>query len=257
MTTLAEFPVSTPEFNDDATAMQAAEEVKGGFEAAEHAMGNLVAQLAPGIEEERWSAVLGDDRKGRLPALVIGDMMNRWATEHGESKPGRLFIAGGRLGNEAAASGITLEAATQQKAANLHEYAAHIKPQLGERTLVVTEHVRTDGIIPVVEALRDNGIPFDLAIVEARGTAEEHKAGWQERYPGLFDGAEVYVGQDAVHYPVFGEEDIINGLGRAAGVKRAGLEPVATVDETHRAHVAAAREEAAHMADTFYNKYLS
>jgi hypothetical protein len=232
---------------------RAERDVRYGFEAAEHAMGNLVQELAPGIREGRWGTILGDDASGRLPALVIGEVTKKWNADHDLAKPAQQFVAAGRVKADALPDGQAIEAATAEKAAALGEYLEHVKPKMPGRVLVVTEHVKRHGITMLARQLHDHGIPFDLAVVESRHTPAEHMAGWRDQYPEVFDGVDMYVGQDNMHYPVFKEED---ALRVGSGVTRASEAPVAAPLPGSAAYVTAARQEIATMGDKLYRNIV-
>ena len=66
------------------------------FEESRPAFDGLIDRLKEPLREGRWESVLGDDVSGRLPALVIGDLMARVARERGRDAPSRFFIPGRR-----------------------------------------------------------------------------------------------------------------------------------------------------------------
>lgn len=234
------------------------ERVVSGLELAHPIMAALVSELAPRIKEGRWTAVLGDDSKGRLPALITGDIMRRWADEHSEPAPARRFIAGGRVAAETD-SGAQVEAFTAIKLQNLKKRITKIKPELGRRTLLVTEFTARNGIIPLLQAMQESETPFDLAVVQTREALEAHKQSWQERRPGILDGVEVFTGQSPAdgNGPVFAVDTLGNGLIHATGVRRAGLESIATLGPKDlRPHVVFARNGAEYMADQLYGQFF-
>lgn len=124
------------------------------IEEIEPAMNSLIEKLAPGIREGRWTSVLGDDVGGRLPATMVGSVMKDLAREHpGSINPQRLFIAAGRD--------------QDKRTDSIDDYIGAIKPQLGERVLLVSEYVETGKtIIEMALSLRRQGIACDIATAQ-------------------------------------------------------------------------------------------
>jgi hypoxanthine phosphoribosyltransferase len=66
------------------------------MEKIEPAMTSLVEQLKSGIEVGEYSALLGDDTKGRLPTLVLSKIFRKEGPPDLDGKPKTFFLAAGR-----------------------------------------------------------------------------------------------------------------------------------------------------------------
>lgn len=256
--TLKEWVVSDVRNDQPVGRFEAAirDRVAAGFEAGSPAMTSLVDQLAPSIRDGRWTTVLGDDSKGRLPALVIGGLTSRWAQEHGQHPPARKFIAGGRTFYKS-----TEDADHNKVEADRHtllmDYVADLKPGLGERTLVVTEYVTEGrGMEMLLRALRENDVLFDLAIVEAWGKVEDTVRHLHDLYPHILNDSDIYIGRGSLAYegrPAFAHDE--HGLTGATGVSRTEeLQPVASATGDSRTFTKAARAEVTQMTDRLYTR---
>jgi hypothetical protein len=242
---------------DDEIDMRTRKRIARGFELSVPSMNSLVEQLAPGIKNGTWSTILGDDAKGRLPTLVIGELANRWGCETNQARPARKFIAGGRR-LSVDAQDIDHSKADRLRQANLNEYVSKIKPELGKRVLLVTEYIGSGrGMKALLGALSDNDIPFDLAIVDSWGATDETKDQLRDQYSEILDGANIYIGQGEAYRgssAAFAYDN--NGLAGATGVSRTELAPVSRTDIVWGESVKAARKEVHKMVNSFYCQFF-
>jgi hypothetical protein len=228
-------------------------EVREDLEVATDAMSNLVQELAPGIKSGRWDSLIGDDASGRLPALVIGKIMDRYAREHGTPQPERVFVAAGKIRPGEEPDGFTNQAANRQKFVTLRRHIGDSRERLGERALVVTEHVKGNGITMLGKALHDNGVDFDLAVVDTRYTADKMLEAWRGYFPDEFAGTELYKGSEHIQHTVFKDG---TALLRARGITRDPLSPIAVPDDSNRDYVQAGRTEVSYLADELYSRHF-
>jgi hypothetical protein len=146
----------------------------------------LVHKLRPGIKGGEWSSVIGDDVGGRLPSLLIGELMQGHAREHGQASPQRLFLAGGRD------QGSRMEA--------LDRYIGEIKALVGPRALFVTEYIETGGTIKdIVGLFKKHGINCDIATVQLN--KETFDNGLNDADKITLDGVNIIFGRDVESAP--------------------------------------------------------
>ena len=207
------------------------------FEESRPAFDGLIDRLKEPLREGRWESVLGDDVSGRLPALVIGDLMARVARERGRDAPSRFFIPGRRQ--------------ERSLLSQEEEYLRSIKERLGQRTLLVTEYIASGGTMKALASLLNReGIPFDIAAVSSEKTAEEMKR--EER----FQDAQFYIG--TTEKPLLGF--VFWARGAVTGIEKRAheQEPLATRNFWADPElVVAARKKAQEMADELYEKYFA
>ena len=166
---------------------------------------SLVNQLKEGIQEGRWSAIIGDDRDGRIPALIIGRLMKRAAHELDTPPPKQLFMAGGR----------DVEPFNERDEA-LGEHFNKMIDQLGQRPLLLTQYIESSNTIYSLglKIMQAKYLPFDVAAVTADTGAEYYLE--QLGAPnGLAPGCQVYIGgwiDDAYQHSAFTGETHFTGL---------------------------------------------
>jgi len=127
----------------------------------------LTEKLKENIDNDEYDTLIGDDASGRIPTLVLREIINRRREEmHPGEKVGGIvtkFIAGGR--------GYSWD---EKKRENLKPVLEKIKKDIHRKALVVTEHMRHSGIAKMAEALDEAEINFDLAILSSFLPKEKH-----------------------------------------------------------------------------------
>ncbi len=213
----------------------------------EQVMSDTIEQIAEPIKEGRWDSLLIDDRSGRLPGLIVGGVMRRYAKEHDQPVPPELFLAAGQVyGFGQDDQDLKIQA--------IQSRLEQIKSTLGDRTLIVTEYIQTgESVGRMAKALQAEGIKFDIASVEADYSAEHQLRKLERRFPGAFDGAQLYVGSSRNGITFYDYT-----LQAATGVEKVHAEPVVQlIPGQDRSMVVAAREEVAVLQDKLYNKFFS
>lgn len=251
--------------------------VYDALEAARPRFEHLAEQLAQDYPYKRWDIVIGDDASGRLPALFVGSLVNKWRHDDGEPPARRVFIGGGRV------KGETFYHA--QKAGLLHrpmeqdaydEFAQEVSgkeqavgetidtllPGAGERqerALVVTEHIEFGHTLKRIgEALDQRGIDFDIA---AFNTSDD--ADIIERR--LRDGdlantpMSLYIGEDNIPTDVTFKPNQATKAGEifrnSFGVVRDGVVGVERDPDADQKLMRAARQKIAEIVQDCYEQY--
>lgn len=241
---------------EDIKAMKV-EDVRDAFADTKADFEHLIEKLSAGIKDGRWTAILGDDVSGRLPANVLGEVASRYAQEHGQKPPARLFFAGGGLldisPDAKSREGKDWQTLAEERQEKLEQYIKDQSQRLGNRVLIVNEHIMSGRTTKrICEALEKQGIEYDVAALWAG-----------DEMPKL--GEHSYVGKEyAGASGPFGSEvwNVLYKLGvpsnEATGVKKDGIEPITKRnDSANRDLVQVAREEVSKLADELYSKYFS
>jgi len=252
---------------EDIKAMKM-ETIENAFEDTKQDFAHLVEQISEGIKEGRWTTILGDDVSGRLPALVIGKIIARYNREHGINPPKRIFFAGGSINyedvpDEDLPSPEKNEQNIQERQQKLETYIQDQSKNLGDRVLIVTEHVvggRT--VRRIGKILNREGINFDVASLWSTKRASTLKTILEHEEHNIFDQTQFFIGQEnAGASDPFGSHisgflyDLGVPLNEATGIKKDGTGPVAKLNkEADRDLVKLARQKVREMADEIYLK---
>ena len=244
-----------------------AEKVREAFIEVKDDMSQLTWQLAPGIKDGRWSAILGDDVSGRLVANIVGEVASRYAQEHEQPAPKRYFFAGGTIPyDDPQIMSWSRDAESEkvrERQALLQQYIDKISNNLGKHVLIVTEQIRNGSTINRIgAALKAKGIDFDVASMWIRDTIEEQKRQFNSRNPDTFKDAMMYGGREnaGASDPFSSEVSaVFYNLGRvlsdATGVKKTAINPASKINnEADRDLVILAREESSKLADELYQE---
>jgi hypothetical protein len=144
------------------------EEFKEDFADTEEEFISAVELIKGGIEEGRWTSLIADDARGRIPALVIRGVMSRAYQEHGLKTPHLNFLAGARSVvdrfNNWSNPDEVEEASNQYS-----RYLDLLKSQGPGRRLIITEHIdhgRNVGIM--LKQLKHYGIEADVLTFSIR-----------------------------------------------------------------------------------------
>ncbi len=117
----------------------------------------LLEQLHDRIEKGSYDLIFGDDASGRIPTMILRDVINRVYHDRGQKIPYTAFVAGSRFIDEAHIPEKT------------EKLVQHIKKivewnDASERALVVTDTIGTGlSLKALFDALKDNGIEYDIA----------------------------------------------------------------------------------------------
>ena len=159
---------------DEQAVVDALEKARPRFE-------HLTEELAQDYPHKKWDIIIGDDASGRLPALFVGNIVNRWRTDDGDPRTTRVFIGGGRVDDESFYHSdkmgfppqLPLERYEEvqeevaEKEAVIGETIDTFLPGAGERqerALIVTDHIEFGHTVArIARALEDRNIACDVA----------------------------------------------------------------------------------------------
>ena len=153
------------------------------LKAAQPEFERIAEQLAEEYDHKQWNIVIGDDASGRLPALFVGQLLNKWRHDSGAEPAKRVFIGGGRVPGEtfyheqlAGRAHTTMQLPQEDFDRYAQQVAAKeeavnrtidtLLPDAGrlfDRALIVTEHIEFGHTLRrVAEALSERGVDFDI-----------------------------------------------------------------------------------------------
>ena len=127
------------------------ERIKEDIEELREPIQKILEQIRPDIENEKYQLIIGDDSSGRVPALIMNDVIRRRYQANG-SEIANVFIAGSR--------GIK-EGDVENKINNIKTLLETLEKRNGKikHALVVTEAIKTgEGMKPLAMALKEAGI---------------------------------------------------------------------------------------------------
>jgi adenine/guanine phosphoribosyltransferase-like PRPP-binding protein len=117
----------------------------------------MLQPLLEKIEAGEYGVLLGEDASGRIPALIVRDVMKSIYEKHGNSFKTR-FIAG-----TPRESTMTPETLSEKTKGN-EKYVENLKNEVGDkRILLITDFINTgEAVRAITNALHDAGISFDI-----------------------------------------------------------------------------------------------
>ncbi|MFA5830232.1 MAG: hypothetical protein WC878_00200 [Candidatus Paceibacterota bacterium] len=159
---------------------------------------NIVKKLYPKISAGEYGLIFGDDASGRIPALLLNEIIQGMYREFGHKNPDICFFAGSK----------NLEGEEKnEKKEMISQYLESLKKKNPEdfqkKALIVTDVIATGvSLDPLIEVLKEKGIDFDIASV-GDVTTEDVESKW---------GKDVYFGASGLPK--------IFGLGSVSGVEK-------------------------------------
>jgi hypothetical protein len=161
-------------------------------------MENIVKKLYPKIAAGEYGLIFGDDASGRIPALLLNEIIQGVYQEFGHKNPDIRFLAGSK----------DLEGGEKnQKKETISQYLESLQKKNPEnfqkKVLIATDVIATGvSLDPLIEVLKEKSIDFDVASV-GDVTTEDVESKW---------GTEVYFGASGLPK--------IFGLGSLSGVEK-------------------------------------
>lgn len=183
------------------------------MERSKESVFKLVEKLKERIDAEEYDLLIGDDASGRIPALILRNIINERMRElHPEAKPGERdietkFIAGGE---------------ERQWFSEKYEKVLPILEKMKEgkekKALLVTEYMGLGkGAVEFTKALEEAKIDFDIASLASSRSSEYYKSEFPElARHDIFIGDE---GSEQAFVPFYGSD--------ASGVTKVFGEPIA------------------------------
>ncbi len=166
----------------------------------ENYMFRLTEKLKENIDNDEYDTLIGDDASGRIPTLVLREVINE---RRKETHPGEeienittKFIAGGKG-----------HSWNDEKRENLKPILEKIKKDIQHKALVVTEHMHHSGVAKMTEALNEAGINFDLAVLSSLHSKEEHI-----KDNPILGEKRIYIGEEDAGAPNIYAESSFSGV---------------------------------------------
>ena len=131
----------------------------------ENPVRHIINQLKPRIDRGEYKIIIGDDASGRLPTLVLHNILSSIYKSRGFPKLQTRFIAGAH-GNP-----WYKDFLQRKKNDRIREYIKNLKTFLDEgalpgRILIVSEFIeKGEGLSPLATLLNEAGIEYDIATV--------------------------------------------------------------------------------------------
>ncbi len=133
----------------------------GILEELEQPIYSIVTQLKEQINRGEYSVILGDDASGRLPALMVWQVVKELYKRKGYPAPAIRFVAGERYAMVEAQH--KKQQVLQNYFGKMHDDISREHAKLG-KVLIVTDTIATGHTIDIfVKALRQNDWPMDVA----------------------------------------------------------------------------------------------
>lgn len=118
---------------------------------------NALRQAAPRLRDGTYGLIIGDDTSGRVPAVIVHDVVRRLHEQRHHDAPPLVFLPGGGGRNSCE---LQARAVVDQGSERLRRLSG------GRRALLVTDTVQTGSSVAFfAKALADHGIAMDVLAV--------------------------------------------------------------------------------------------
>ena len=205
----------------------------------------MLDEMRPELEAGIYDSLLGDDRGGRIPALVLREYAQNIYKKR-KQELSTMFVAGARVAHES----------------DVEEYFRKHKKELGKRTLVVTEYTSTGmGITNLAEALKQNGVSFDVATLyygyefDGAGMERERFLKLQKRFQREY-GAKIFWGRASGIPKIWSASNRLHGLEKTGDVLSKPMFPGGRPKEIAE-NITRAREDVHILAGRLIKRYES
>lgn len=194
------------------------------------ALANLIKKLENRLDD--YDTILSDEASGRIPSLILRQLINKKKLETGNERVRFRAVSGGRV--------------LEHVKDSVREHLSDLLQQEGGfgKTLLVTEYINTaQGITWLAEILDELGVDFDIAAISANKSANRYDDVVSDRlvcgFQGSREGVDFY------------------GQSRSSGVwKSASRSPVPFKFETDQANINETRDSISKLSDRLYKKLL-
>lgn len=138
---------------------------------------NLLRKLRPQIEKGEYNLIIGDDASGRIPTLILGEVIKRRYEQNELSAPMVRFIAG--------STGLYDTATKEHKVDLVKEYLSKVKDKMGDsaakKVLLITDTISEGKSMRVImQALKENNLRADIVAIGFLGSEQKKQALEQE-----------------------------------------------------------------------------
>tara|TARA_Y100000031_G_scaffold157148_1_gene216768 strand:+ start:9173 stop:9988 length:816 start_codon:yes stop_codon:yes gene_type:complete len=159
---------------------------------------NILEQLRSRIDDGDYKLIIGIDTSGRMPAIILGDIVKDVYKKKNLPPPKRIFLAGSR-GLDSEEELKSPKSEVDAKADKILQYLRKIDPNKelsASRVLIVDDSSQTGGSLkPLAQALRRHGCDFDVAIISALTGNLGGVSGESLEYLSYQFGGEVFAGK--------------------------------------------------------------
>ena len=135
------------------------------IESLREPMMHVLEQMRERIDRGEYNLIIGDDASGRIPTWVFYNFLKKVYVRNNLPPPSVRYFAGSRN-----AMGKVVEKKTEEIANHIARFVEKEKQKDNkgrqQKALIVTDTIATgNSLAPIVEALRKNDMPLDVAAV--------------------------------------------------------------------------------------------
>lgn len=146
----------------------------------EHLLRIALERIRDSIDRGEYGLVIGDDASGRIPTLIVGEVLKKLYSNRGFIFPKIRFIAG--------STGLGPRA-REEKKSRVAEFIGSIKDEFSGRVLIVTDTINSGSSVSVLKsALQENKIDSDVitlgAIKDFRKSVEDERVRLEKQLGG-------------------------------------------------------------------------
>ena len=134
-------------------------------------IGKILEQLNSDVRDGNYELIIGDDASGRIPTLIIREVMSLVNKKNNKPNPKTIFIAKPRIDYRPEESSEKFQERTKDIEKNIRNHVRKIletfikshgyKPK---KILVVTEGIATGNTLqPLIKSLKTLGVEFNIA----------------------------------------------------------------------------------------------
>lgn len=124
----------------------------------------LLKNMRDSINKGEYGTIIGEDASARIPTLILNNVINDIYKENKFEPIQLMFIAGSSSGL------LDAFGKTSEKQKKIEEYLLKYLKNKNKKVLISTEYIyHGDGLKPLVNALRENNISYDISTVSILG----------------------------------------------------------------------------------------
>lgn len=197
----------------------------------------VLEQLLPEIEQGSYQFLIGDDASGRIPTLILRDVIGGIYAKEQRPVPQTFFFAGSSHLED-------VDERNKKLALMVESLKARAEQSRGKKALIVTDNIASGNSIKVItEALQQLQVEYDIVAV---GTTSSLKI------LGSKLGGRVIAGQDSIP-SIYGRKDL-SGIQKTS---EAYLYASPLKDDLTKSNMVSARLSAKSIAERLSSWYRS